>query len=218
MAKHPLPRKHNQSLFSEFLKRSKWKKGVAAVCKPCWELKYCPYGPLVEDFPLQETRDSRSCRIFGHQCPVFYVAEPLTETKELRRVTRTIPQSVQINVILRDGKVCSECGENISPDDVQFDHVIPYSKGGSSDESNIRVLCELCNKKKSNRFEAEKLVMHAGEQLAKHHDISFVGVYIDALNYAHEFKAEHGQFPDAHAYGTVFADGETSDFEKAIAS
>ena len=22
------------------------------ICKPCWELKYCPYGPLVEDFPL----------------------------------------------------------------------------------------------------------------------------------------------------------------------
>jgi hypothetical protein len=22
------------------------------VCKPCWELKYCPYGPLVEGFPL----------------------------------------------------------------------------------------------------------------------------------------------------------------------
>jgi hypothetical protein len=21
------------------------------VCKPCWELKYCPYGPLVEFFP-----------------------------------------------------------------------------------------------------------------------------------------------------------------------
>jgi len=21
-------------------------------CKPCWELKYCPYGPLVEFFPL----------------------------------------------------------------------------------------------------------------------------------------------------------------------
>jgi len=22
-----------------------------SVCKPCWELKYCPYGPLVEFFP-----------------------------------------------------------------------------------------------------------------------------------------------------------------------
>jgi hypothetical protein len=21
------------------------------VCKPCWELNYCPYGPLVEQFP-----------------------------------------------------------------------------------------------------------------------------------------------------------------------
>src|SRR5438876_1425979 len=22
-----------------------------SVCKPCWELRYCPYGPLVELFP-----------------------------------------------------------------------------------------------------------------------------------------------------------------------
>src|SRR5688572_13789978 len=29
-----------------------WKKRIRQVCKPCWELKYCPYGPLVEDFPL----------------------------------------------------------------------------------------------------------------------------------------------------------------------
>jgi hypothetical protein len=25
---------------------------ITSVCKPCWELKYCPYGPLVEQFPL----------------------------------------------------------------------------------------------------------------------------------------------------------------------
>ncbi len=28
-----------------------WKKATR-VCKPCWELKYCPYGPLVENSPL----------------------------------------------------------------------------------------------------------------------------------------------------------------------
>jgi hypothetical protein len=28
-----------------------WKRRTKHVCKPCWELKYCPYGPLVEDFP-----------------------------------------------------------------------------------------------------------------------------------------------------------------------
>ena len=26
------------------------------ICKPCWELKYCPYGPLVEDFPNYVTK------------------------------------------------------------------------------------------------------------------------------------------------------------------
>ena len=29
-----------------------WRQRTKDVCKPCWELKYCPYGPLVEDFPL----------------------------------------------------------------------------------------------------------------------------------------------------------------------
>ena len=43
---------------------------------PCMRLKYCPYGPLVEDFPLLEEEDDESCPIFGHQCPAFFVAEP----------------------------------------------------------------------------------------------------------------------------------------------
>lgn len=29
-----------------------WKKASTKFCKPCWELKYCPYGVIVEDFPL----------------------------------------------------------------------------------------------------------------------------------------------------------------------
>ena len=29
-----------------------WKVASTRVCQPCWELKYCPYRPLVEQFPL----------------------------------------------------------------------------------------------------------------------------------------------------------------------
>ena len=29
-----------------------WRERLRRVCKPCWELKYCPYGPLVEQSPL----------------------------------------------------------------------------------------------------------------------------------------------------------------------
>lgn len=28
------------------------KAATKKICKPCWELKYCPYGPLVEEYPL----------------------------------------------------------------------------------------------------------------------------------------------------------------------
>jgi 5-methylcytosine-specific restriction endonuclease McrA len=36
-----------------------WKDRSTQVCKPCWELKYCPYGPFVEQSPLlPSTRQS----------------------------------------------------------------------------------------------------------------------------------------------------------------
>lgn len=35
---------------SEFLE--KWRKRTSNARKPCWDLKYCPYGELVEQFPL----------------------------------------------------------------------------------------------------------------------------------------------------------------------
>ena len=31
---------------------SDWNVRTRQLCKPCWELHYCPYGPVVEDFPL----------------------------------------------------------------------------------------------------------------------------------------------------------------------
>lgn len=46
---------------------------AAALEKPCYSCGYCPYGVLVENFPLQ--RDSFSCEVFGHDCPAYYLAE-----------------------------------------------------------------------------------------------------------------------------------------------
>jgi len=62
--------------------RKDWLETMSKGGLQALQIKYCPYGPLVEQFPL-DPPDERSCRIFGHHCPVFYVAEPFTETKEL---------------------------------------------------------------------------------------------------------------------------------------
>lgn len=147
----------------------KWKKRcngtyINAICKPCWELKYCPYGVLIEDFELRaDPEDPYRCRVFGHMCPVFLVAEPLTETKELRNISRRITMVTQRRVLRRDNYICQMCHNPIPDDRINFDHIIPWSKGGSSDEGNIRLLCESCNKSRGNSFEEQYLVAHAQE-------------------------------------------------------
>ncbi|MCK9463194.1 MAG: hypothetical protein M0R80_26530 [Proteobacteria bacterium] len=56
-------------------KKMIWKKAV----KPCHALAFCPYGPLVEEFPLRDEAEAVSCDVFGHDCPIFYHAEPFAE-------------------------------------------------------------------------------------------------------------------------------------------
>jgi len=181
---------------------SDWKKRTRELCKPCWELHYCPYGPVVEEFPLlpvlrkeakehneylktclktgllgsgvilDKTRkkwfskevkeftithypekiprvlEEAACRVFGHVCPVYFVAEPLTETKNRRKHSRSIPRDVMLKVVRRDGQICQECHNPVPDNQTEFDHIIPFSKGGRSTVENLRLVHEKCNRKK----------------------------------------------------------------------
>lgn len=119
---------------------------------------------MVEDFELRDQADDPyRCRIFGHLCPVFKVAEPLTETKELRNISRHITAVTQRRVLRRDNYICQMCNKHIPDTEINFDHIIPWSKGGSSDESNIRLLCKNCNKKRSNNYEDQYLLANTNE-------------------------------------------------------
>ncbi len=64
---------------------------------------------------------------------------------------RVIPSGVKAEVWKRDKGRCVKCG---TEDDLHFDHVIPYSKGGSSlVATNIQILCSRCNIAKSDNIE-----------------------------------------------------------------
>ncbi|MCW0489601.1 HNH endonuclease [Riemerella anatipestifer] len=60
-----------------------------------------------------------------------------------------ISQKVKDMVWNRDGGKCVECG---SSEKLEFDHIVPFSKGGSNTYRNIQLLCEPCNRKKSNKI------------------------------------------------------------------
>ena len=60
-----------------------------------------------------------------------------------------IPKEVRQIVWYRDEGKCVECGRQ---EDLQYDHIIPVTKGGSNTEKNIQLLCAECNRKKRDKI------------------------------------------------------------------
>jgi hypothetical protein len=72
---------------------------------------------------------------------------------EMRRIDhdRVIPSVVKIEVWKRDHGRCVKCGNS---ENLHFDHIIPFSHGGSSkDAKNIQILCINHNLQKSDNIE-----------------------------------------------------------------
>ncbi len=63
--------------------------------------------------------------------------------------TRAIPHDVKVAVWQRDQAKCVQCGATSY---LEFDHDIPFSKGGASTVGNVRLLCRRCNLAKGNRI------------------------------------------------------------------
>ena len=62
---------------------------------------------------------------------------------------RTIPSNIKEIVYARDKGCCVTCGSTV---DIEYDHIIPFSKGGSNSVNNVQLLCLKCNRSKSDRI------------------------------------------------------------------
>ena len=64
---------------------------------------------------------------------------------------RLIPTSIKVAVWQRDKGKCVKCGSEVN---LHYDHIIPFSKGGSSiTAANIQLLCAKCNLQKHDHIE-----------------------------------------------------------------
>ncbi|MEP0213630.1 MAG: HNH endonuclease signature motif containing protein [Cellulophaga sp.] len=87
--------------------------------------------------------------------------ENLNTSGKLKR--KYIPQWVKKAVFLRDKGRCTKCSRDltglIAVDTKQhYDHIVPLNQFGANDPTNMQLLCESCNLKKSgNKIETSKL-------------------------------------------------------------
>ena len=74
-------------------------------------------------------------------------SKPATNDSERRRI---IPTSVKLEVWKRDSGKCVVCG---AADELHFDHVVPFSKGGTSlTARNVQLLCARHNLEKHDKI------------------------------------------------------------------
>ncbi len=60
-----------------------------------------------------------------------------------------IPRDLRLAVFERDGGKCVECGSSF---DIQYDHILPFARGGATTFENLQILCGDCNRQKSDHI------------------------------------------------------------------
>jgi len=67
----------------------------------------------------------------------------------------------RLRLLDRD-KCCVYCGEELSMKTASIDHMIPKSKGGSDDDSNLVLSCKACNDAKQDLMPLEFIMIRNG--------------------------------------------------------
>jgi hypothetical protein len=99
------------------------------------------------------TEQATSRRVFKFRLELDSTATPVEPDPRESGLdqTRVIPTAIKLAVWKRDGGRCVECGR---ADNLHFDHIIPYSRGGSSlVAENIQLLCARHNLAKRDHIQ-----------------------------------------------------------------
>ncbi|MDD5617462.1 MAG: HNH endonuclease signature motif containing protein [Candidatus Omnitrophica bacterium] len=112
-----------------------------------YKLSFFTYCQLADKYNWNNWKKIRKDVINGSSKTNSY-----SEASDLNIATmqrERIPERIKYAVWRRDKGRCAECG---SREKLEYDHIIPISKGGSNTIRNIELLCESCNRKKSSRI------------------------------------------------------------------
>lgn len=104
-------------------------------------------------FLLVDSWQEEDGRRLVYKFKLLAIDDPAPDTGEefVAERRRMIPSNVKLEVWKRDGGHCVLCGSN---ENLHFDHIIPWSKGGASDTAeNVQLLCGRHNLQKSAKIE-----------------------------------------------------------------
>lgn len=66
----------------------------------------------------------------------------------IKRRLRQAPSEKRLELIAKAHNTCSLCQKIFTAQELEIDHIYPFSRGGMSEDKNYQVLCLSCNRKK----------------------------------------------------------------------
>lgn len=78
------------------------------------------------------------------------IYEYLLDGQEKHLSIRAFSQKMKQTAYERQKGICPVCGKHFEIDEMQADHITPWSKGGKTIAENCQMLCAECNRRKSN--------------------------------------------------------------------
>lgn len=96
---------------------------------------------------------------------------------------------IRQKVIERDGLLCCYCEDPLLNKDVTMEHIVPVSKRGTYNTTNLTVACAQCNNKRQNIpfFQYCKNYNWSNSKLKKYRKLYDANLKIKVLNIAKEF-------------------------------
>ena len=64
---------------------------------------------------------------------------------------RAFDDSQKRTIYEQQGGVCPHCGKKYEYEEMEGDHITPWSKGGKTELANLQMLCQACNRRKSSK-------------------------------------------------------------------
>lgn len=79
------------------------------------------------------------------------IYEYLIDGQEKHLSIRSFSDNMKREAYERQVGICAKCNKHFELNEMEADHITPWSKGGKTNVDNCQMLCEHCNRKKSNK-------------------------------------------------------------------
>ncbi len=78
------------------------------------------------------------------------IYEYLLDGQEKHLSLRAFTDSQKRTQYEKQKGICPKCGKHFTLEQMEGDHITPWSKGGHTVPENLQMLCKNCNRRKSN--------------------------------------------------------------------